>query len=414
LPHLAAIQRSFGHHDISGVQAHTSGDAQASAAAMGADAYATGHHVVFGASTDLFTTAHEAAHVVQQRAGVQLKGGVGESGDIYERHADEVASLVVQGRSAESLLDRFANPRSGAATGPSGVQRMDAQSSHGATDQHLDSTTSHQPVRSRQPYLDPADGEHLRRKQVSPRAYARLQIAARAIAATKAVIPYQANQRPALRATQMNSYHRLRVMRDERCWEYANPETRLLALHHPEAARAAKAELAGGGACGEHAWVAFHYLRLHAGGERVQVVTVGSLDHNFAIIGDLATERDSELVTADPWPNAPTACLWRDHFAFTRNRRNIQTDSTLTIADARSYKDAIAQGLRLSARGLRMVQMTATPEETEEAIARGGREGWVWNHESTTARNRKFEYDPGTAERSGWFGCLPGRSRVES
>jgi len=106
LPHLAAIQMAFGHHDISGVQAHTGSEARASAQTMGADAYATGHHVVFGARSDLFTAAHEAAHVVQQRAGVQLKGGVGESGDVYERQADEVAGMVVRGESAEALLDQ--------------------------------------------------------------------------------------------------------------------------------------------------------------------------------------------------------------------------------------------------------------------------------------------------------------------
>jgi uncharacterized protein GlcG (DUF336 family) len=59
---------------------------------------------VLGDRSDLHTAAHEAAHVVQQRGGVQLRGGVGISGDVYERHADE----VVAGGSAESLLDRLA------------------------------------------------------------------------------------------------------------------------------------------------------------------------------------------------------------------------------------------------------------------------------------------------------------------
>jgi hypothetical protein len=36
--------------------------------------------------------------VVQQRGGVQLRGGVGQPGDEYERHADEVADAVVAGR----------------------------------------------------------------------------------------------------------------------------------------------------------------------------------------------------------------------------------------------------------------------------------------------------------------------------
>jgi hypothetical protein len=57
--------------------------------------------------TDLHTTAHEAAHTVQQKAGVQLSGGIGQSGDRYERHADAVADTVVAGESAEPLLDGF-------------------------------------------------------------------------------------------------------------------------------------------------------------------------------------------------------------------------------------------------------------------------------------------------------------------
>ncbi|MCA1665759.1 MAG: hypothetical protein LC659_16070, partial [Myxococcales bacterium] len=54
---------------------------------------------------DLHTAAHEAAHVVQQREGVQLAGGIGRDGDEHERHADAVADRVVKGQSAEALLD---------------------------------------------------------------------------------------------------------------------------------------------------------------------------------------------------------------------------------------------------------------------------------------------------------------------
>jgi Domain of unknown function (DUF4157) len=126
LPFADTIQRSFGRHDVSSVQAHTGPGAAASASAMGADAYATGNHVVLGHKADLFTTAHEAAHVVQQRAGVQLKGGVGEAGDPYEQHANAVAELVTQGKSAEGALDRgpggTGGPSAGAgASGP--IQR---------------------------------------------------------------------------------------------------------------------------------------------------------------------------------------------------------------------------------------------------------------------------------------------------
>jgi hypothetical protein len=108
LPFRDTIQRVFGRHDVSSLQAHVGPEAARSAHEMGADAYATGNHVVLGDSPDLFTTAHEAAHVIQQRAGVHCKGGVGEADDRHEQHADEVAQRVVQGKSAEALLDRDA------------------------------------------------------------------------------------------------------------------------------------------------------------------------------------------------------------------------------------------------------------------------------------------------------------------
>jgi hypothetical protein len=125
LPHLDPIQRSFGHHDVSGVEAHVGGDAAAASSALGARAYATGNRVAFGSAPDLHLAAHEAAHVVQQRGGVYLKDGLGDTGDVYERHADEVADAVVRGEPAQGLLDRLA-PSGGAGrggVGRAGVQR---------------------------------------------------------------------------------------------------------------------------------------------------------------------------------------------------------------------------------------------------------------------------------------------------
>lgn len=107
LPHLGAIQQSFGRHSVGHIEAHTDGAARAGAQAMGAEAFATGNHVAFAGAPSLHTAAHEAAHVVQQAAGVHLAGGVGESGDSYERHADAVADRVVRGESAEGLLDEM-------------------------------------------------------------------------------------------------------------------------------------------------------------------------------------------------------------------------------------------------------------------------------------------------------------------
>jgi hypothetical protein len=105
LPHLDAIQRSFGEaHDVSGVRAHVGGPAADAAGQIGARAYAMGNDVAFADAPDLHTAAHEAAHVVQQQGGVQLKGGVGAEGDAHEQHADAVADRVVRGDSAADLL----------------------------------------------------------------------------------------------------------------------------------------------------------------------------------------------------------------------------------------------------------------------------------------------------------------------
>jgi hypothetical protein len=105
LPHLGRIQESLGgNHDLSQIRAHVGGEAATASAQMGAQAYATGNHIAFKSQPDLHTAAHEAAHVVQQRAGVQLRDGVGKAGDTYERQADDVADRVVQGRSASDLL----------------------------------------------------------------------------------------------------------------------------------------------------------------------------------------------------------------------------------------------------------------------------------------------------------------------
>jgi hypothetical protein len=105
LPFHDTIQRSFGRHDVSHIQAHTGRAAAARAWAMGAEAFAQGPDVTFLRAPSLRTAAHEAAHVIQQHAGVNVPGGIGREGDAYERHADEVADRVARGQSSEALLD---------------------------------------------------------------------------------------------------------------------------------------------------------------------------------------------------------------------------------------------------------------------------------------------------------------------
>ncbi len=131
LPFLSEIQASFGPtHDVTSIHAHIGGAASPAAAAMGATAYAAGEHVAFAAAPDLHTAAHEAAHVVQQRAGLSLAGGVGSVGDAHERHADAVADAVVRGESAAALLGA---PSSASATAGAVQHKKIAPSSAGSS-----------------------------------------------------------------------------------------------------------------------------------------------------------------------------------------------------------------------------------------------------------------------------------------
>lgn len=126
MPHESQIQTSFGRYDVSGIRTRTGGRAAQASQNLGASAYAIGDQVGFAQTPDLHTAAHEAAHVVQQRSGVQLKGGVdGGRGDVHEQHADAVADQVVRGESAEGLLDGMAGSTHGG--GATAVQRAPAQ-----------------------------------------------------------------------------------------------------------------------------------------------------------------------------------------------------------------------------------------------------------------------------------------------
>lgn len=132
LPHAETIQRAFGHHDVTSVRTAVGGPAAEATRGLGAQAYAYGDRIAFGDAPDLHTAAHEAAHVVQQRSGVQgLAGGVGRAGDPHEQHADAVADAVVAGYSAVELLDRAGASSSG--TGHAVVQRKEAPAPAGAS-----------------------------------------------------------------------------------------------------------------------------------------------------------------------------------------------------------------------------------------------------------------------------------------
>ena len=238
----------------------------------------------------------------------------------------------------------------------------------------------------------------LKDKKVSSKAGGRLAKAQAGIDATKKVLKAGAgNQAEALEMSRMNSTYRLLVMRTDDFWEMS-PEAQELANENPEAAIAAKADLAAGGNCGEHAFIAFHYLRLHAKGEHLAVSAKQGLDHAFVLMGEIATEPDGDLVVSDPWPTRAKACLWEDHFAFTADRSKIEVNYDM-VADGESKKEAIKAGLRLSAAGKQYITEKKSEKETKAAIRDekmdiDGQEVklHVWNHPNTTAAGKQYNY----------------------
>lgn len=90
--------------DFSEVRLHTDSAAHASAALLGARAYTSGRHIVFGdTSTEKRTLAHELTHVLQQRQGpvpgIDLGTGpkVSDPGDRLEKEAEATAAQVMAG-----------------------------------------------------------------------------------------------------------------------------------------------------------------------------------------------------------------------------------------------------------------------------------------------------------------------------
>ncbi len=379
LPYLDQLQACFGDYDVSSIRAHTDDRATS---AIGANAYSLGGDIVFsGGPVSITTAAEEATHAFQQAAGKGPASGVGQEGDVHERQADEVAARVQAGKPVDDLLDRITGGDRSLKPGKATAVQREASPEQPA------------PI-----------------KRVSGKAMGRLVAAQMGINHTKQVLKYGAgNQEEALRATNFNSYFRMMAMRDARFWQ-ASPEAMELARKYPQALTAAKARTAAGGNCGEHAQVAYDYLRQNLGGDKIQQVDVNGLDHAFIIIGEIGEEPDSELVVCDPWPTKPVACLWEDHFAYTPDPQQLNVRAS-ALNDTADYAQQIFDGLTFTEEGQRYIQQRLTDEQVEEQFKKNEEmeHGWIWNHERTTARGKEFRYRmaPGVkADSSAYTGTM--------
>lgn len=109
------LEQRFGR-DFAHVRVHADSAAAASARSLGAQAYATGEHLVFGAGRyaphtrgGLWLLAHELAHTVQQRLGGSAQAqafdeaGVAAHEDPGETAADRAADAVLSGGAMPAL-----------------------------------------------------------------------------------------------------------------------------------------------------------------------------------------------------------------------------------------------------------------------------------------------------------------------
>jgi hypothetical protein len=230
-------------------------------------------------------------------------------------------------------------------------------------------------------------------KQVSSGAMERLNKAKDAIEHTKSVFTYGAgNQSEALKATNFNSHYRLKVMREPKYWKLT-AEVKPLAAANPEALRAAKADIVHGGNCGEHAAVAYDYLRATAVGETINMSSVQEVDHAFVLIGDVAKESDADLVVSDPWPTKATATTWEDHFVYTPDRAKVNARRTM-VADGSNLKAVIAAGLTLTEEGKALASAKLSDKETDRLIAEG-KDDWIWDESSAAAEGKDYDYTSG-------------------
>lgn len=113
VPYLDKLQRAFGSYDLSKIRTYSDIEAKMATKATGAEAYTTDNKIAFADSNpSLHTVAHEVAHTFQRQKDTQLNGDIGKSSDFYEQQADTVANAVVQGESAEPILNSFSAPNS--------------------------------------------------------------------------------------------------------------------------------------------------------------------------------------------------------------------------------------------------------------------------------------------------------------
>ena len=401
------LQRSMGQvmgADFSGVRVHTDAQSDQLNKSIQAKAFTTGQDVFFrqgayqpGSRDGQGLIAHELTHVVQQTGAVARKQ----------------EPQPVQSEKSQSKVPSYLEPIFSAQQGDVSLYRKELQdfrqkNSNETLDRYKSNLkesiqrveiTQTAPLQEARLMMRGNNPPAKPQKQVSPKAMQRLKKAKKAIKHTKSVLKYGAgNQTKALKATNFNSYIRLMVMRDtewlrdkfgvESFWNLTE-EVKPIAAANPEALTAAKAHIARGGNCEEHAVIAFNYLRVNARGETIHRASKQGLDHAFVLMGE-ETDSDADIVVADPWPTNPTATLWEDHFAYTSDPSKINRRKSM-VADGQNQKAVIAAGLTLTKEGKQALKMKYTDEETKNLLKRR-KELHFWTHPDAAKPGHDYDY----------------------
>jgi Domain of unknown function (DUF4157) len=396
----AFMEPRFGT-DFSHVRVHSDSNAVQMSQNLNAEAFTHGNDIYYGsgnsaAKDDL--TAHELTHVVQQTGRIQHRQ---EQQTIQSEKSDGVPAYlksIFSSQQDQTSLYRKELKDFQQVHSDKTLEQYHSQLAEPSQRVEISQTDPLQRIRRMTRVQNPPPGKT--DKQVSSVAMGRIGKAEEAIKHTKSVFSYGAgNQTEALKATNFNSQFRLMVMRDNQqlldalgetsFWKLTD-EVKPIAAANPEALTAAKADLAHGGNCGEHAKVAFDYLRIKANGETLNRSAVNGLDHAFILIGDVKKDSDSDIVVADPWPTKATATTWEDHFAYTKDRANIQVSSSM-VADGQNVKAVIAAGLTLTQKGKEVAAMKRSDKETEELLKRT-KELHFWTHPNTAAPGHDHDY----------------------
>ncbi len=364
--------------DMSNVRVHYNSSEPAE---VGALAYTQGINIHVAPGQERYLP-HEAWHVVQQKQGrvhptMQMRGGIPANDDLeLEHEADYMGrKATITGHSMS--LNVYSDIKV--------VHPLDTKNAH-----ELPSTLQRVT------------------KQVSSRAANRLNKARDAINYTKVTIPAAGNQIPALRSESLNPYFRMKVMRNEKppsiqghvfpdppYWQFTSNSAKKLASDNPADYTKAKARLAHGGNCGEHASVAYSYLRVFATGEKIAKCSVDGLDHAFVLIGDLTPvlgDFDEEIAVADPWPTQAKATLWEDHFAYKPWHISINQHLSM-VADGQDVEPLISAGLQLTPEGQQVITEKLSPADTESFIE--DHKGHLWNHRLASKAGKEYDHrDP--------------------